>query len=170
MNNKKFRQYFGLLMALVSYYLVHEGAHFLYAITAGVFKQINIVNIIGVQVDVYREQMSDVMLGEFCLMGPVATFVASWILILLTKQFCKSEGKIFLATMYYITIVMMFLDPLYLSVLYRFVGGGDMNGIALLFPETGFSIACGVIFLLNVFVFVKKILPAYKNAFNRIND
>lgn len=167
MNNKKYRQYFGILMALVSYYLVHEGAHFLYAIIAGVFKQINIVNIIGVQIDVYREQMSDTMLGEFCLMGPIATFIVSWILILSTSWFCKSDNKGFLAAMHYITIVMMFLDPLYLSVLYRFVGGGDMNGIALLFPEMAVSIVSGLIFLLNIFIFAKKILPSYKNAFKR---
>lgn len=167
--NKKYRQYFGILMALAFYYLVHEGAHFLYAITAGVFKQINIVNIIGVQVDVYREQMNDTMLGEFCMMGPIATFIASWILILSASLFCKSDNKVFLAAMYYITIVMMFLDPLYLSVLFRFVGGGDMNGIALLFPEMAVSIVSGAIFLLNIFIFVKKILPSYKNAFKRIN-
>ena len=34
-----------------------------------------------------------------------------------------------------LVIAFLLLDPLYLSVLCSFFGGGDMNGIALLFPE-----------------------------------
>ena len=51
-------QYIGILAAVVAYYLVHEGAHLLYALFAGVFKQINFMGI-GVQIDVYAERMSE---------------------------------------------------------------------------------------------------------------
>ena len=39
--NKKIRQYFGLLSAVLIYYLVHEGTHLVYALSIGVFRQIN---------------------------------------------------------------------------------------------------------------------------------
>lgn len=35
--NKRIRQYVGLLSAVLAYYLVHEGAHFVYAMSIGVF-------------------------------------------------------------------------------------------------------------------------------------
>lgn len=41
--SKRMRQYIGILAALVAYYLVHEGAHLLYALFTGVFKQINFI-------------------------------------------------------------------------------------------------------------------------------
>ena len=57
--SKRARQYIGILAAVVVYYLVHEGAHLLYALFAGVFKQINFMGI-GVQIDVqYVHGLSD---------------------------------------------------------------------------------------------------------------
>ena len=38
--SKRTRQYIGILASLAAYYLVHEGAHLLYALLTGVFKQI----------------------------------------------------------------------------------------------------------------------------------
>lgn len=38
--SKRMRQYIGILAAVAAYYLVHEGAHLLYALLTGVFKQI----------------------------------------------------------------------------------------------------------------------------------
>ena len=42
---------------LVTYFFVHEGAHLLYALLAGVYKQINFMGL-GVQIDVYAERMT----------------------------------------------------------------------------------------------------------------
>ena len=66
--SKRTRQYIGILAALAAYYLVHEGAHLLYALMNGVFQQINFMGL-GVQVDVYAERMTDIQLGIFCLVG-----------------------------------------------------------------------------------------------------
>ena len=68
--------------------------------------------------------------------------------------------------MYYITIAMLLVDPLYLSILCGFFGGGDMNGISLLVPEAVARIAYGLILVINAVVFVKSIFPKYKMAFN----
>ena len=66
---------------------------------------------------------------------------------------------------YYITIAMLLLDPLYLSVLCGFFGGGDMNGIALLIPEVAARMLYGVLLAVNAVVFIKIVLPKYKAAF-----
>ena len=61
---KRTRQFLGIFIAIITYYLVHEGAHLLYALHIGVFKQINFMKL-GVQVDVFAEQMTDTQLGIF---------------------------------------------------------------------------------------------------------
>lgn len=66
--SKRTRQYIGILAALAAYYLVHEGAHLLYALPTGVFKQIGLMGL-GVQIDVYAEHMTNMQLGIFCLVG-----------------------------------------------------------------------------------------------------
>ena len=63
-------------------------------------------------------------------------------------------------------MIMLLLDPLYLSVLCGFFGGGDMNGIRLLSPERIARIAFGMLLIAGLFVFFKRILPLYQAAFN----
>ena len=66
--SKRVRQLVGIFAAVAAYYLIHEGAHLLYAVCTGVFKQINFMWL-GVQVDVFAERMTDTQLGIFCLVG-----------------------------------------------------------------------------------------------------
>ncbi len=162
--SKRARQYIGILAAVATYYVIHEGAHLVYALTIGVFKQINFMGL-GMQIDVYNTEMTDTQMGLFCLLGAVATFVVGYILVLLCGNICKVKNKPFKAVMYYITIIMLMLDPLYLSVLCGFFGGGDMNGISLLMPELAARIGFGVLLLVNGFVFWKTVLPKYTAAF-----
>lgn len=169
---KRIRQYVGILTALVVYYLVHEGAHLLYALTHGVFKQVNFMAL-GVQIDIFRDQMTDAQLGWFCLAGPIATFIAAWLMVLLSQRLCDSFGAksensspLFLACCWYTSIILLLLDPLYLSLLYRFVGGGDMNGIRLLMPEVVARILFAIIGVIHVVVIWKYLLPKYKESFN----
>ena len=163
--SKQVRQYWGLLSAVLAYYLIHEGAHLFYALCIGVFRQINFMGL-GIQVDVYAEHMSDFQMGIFCLVGAVATSAVAYGLTLLTPRICKVPSKVFKACMYYITLVLLLLDPLYLSVLCGFFGGGDMNGIALLLPQWAARTFFCVLFVLNVLLFRKRILPQYKNSFS----
>ena len=72
--SKKARQYIGLLIAVVLYYVIHEGAHLVVALALGVFKQINIIGL-GVQIDVMSEQM-DIPTNGCLLFGRAAGDVA----------------------------------------------------------------------------------------------
>ena len=60
---------------------------------------------------------------------------------------------------------MLVLDPVYLSALCGFFGGGDMNGISLLIPELIARLIFGALLIINVIVFIKIVLPRYKEAF-----
>ena len=162
--SKRTRQYIGILAALAAYYIVHEGAHLLYALFTGVFKQINFMGL-GVQIDVYVERMADIQLGIFCLAGAMATFCAGYLLTVLAKRICRAKSKLFRAVLYYITIAFLLLDPFYLSILCGFFGGGDMNGIANFCPEWTARCLFGVLLFVNGVVFWKQVLPVYRQSF-----
>ena len=163
--SKRVRQLVGIFAAMVAYYLIHEGAHLLYAVCTGVFKQINFMGL-GVQIDVYAERMTDAQLGIFCLVGALATFCAAYLLAALARSICHAKSKLLRAMLYYITIAFLLLDPLYLSVLCGFFGGGDMNGIALLCPEWAARCLFGALLLVNGLVFWKRVLPVYRQPFS----
>ena len=162
--NKRVRQYVGLLSAVIAYYLLHEGAHLIYALSIGAFKQINLMGL-GLQIDIYAEKMTQTQLGVFCLLGSVTTLLTAYILIALIDKIRNISSKAIKACLYYITIAMLLIDPLYLSVLCGFFGDGDMNGIKLLVPEVAARILYGLVLVVNAFVFVKIVLPKYKLAF-----
>ncbi len=162
--SKRGRQIVGIFAAILAYYLIHEGAHLLYAVCAGVFRQIKFMGL-GVQIDIYAERMTDTQLGIFCLVGALATFCVAYLLTAFSKKICKAKSKLFRAITYYVTIAFLLLDPLYLSVLCGFFGGGDMNGIALLCPEWAARVISGALLVVNGLVFWKRVLPVYKESF-----
>ena len=163
--SKRARQYIGILAAVIAYYLVHEGAHLLYALFTGVFRQVNFMGL-GVQVDVFRERMTDTQLGTFCLVGALATFCIAYLLTALAKKICTARSKLLRAVLYYITIALLLIDPLYLSVLCGLFGGGDMNGIALLVPEWAARVGFGALLIVNGLMFWKRVLPVYSSSFS----
>ena len=163
--SKRARQYIGILAAVVAYYVIHEGAHLVYALITGTFKRINLMTL-GVQVDVFAERMSDTQLGVFCLAGAVATFAAAYVLVLLAGRIAKGKSKLRRAVVYYITVALLLLDPLYLSLLCGLFGGGDMNGIALLVPELAARLGFGVLLILNALALLKRVLPVYSRSFS----
>lgn len=162
--NKQLRQYLGLFSAVAAYYTIHEGAHLLYALCMGVFKQIQFMGL-GIQIDVHAQAMTPAQLGVFCLVGAAATALTGWILTAAADRITATHAPVFMACMYYITIAMFLIDPLYLSVLCSFFGGGDMNGISYLLPEAAARCMFGCILAVNIFLFFKFVLPTYKKAF-----
>ena len=166
--SKRIRQYIGIFAAVIAYYIIHEGTHLIAALYYGVFKGINFMGL-GMQIDAYTERMTDSQLGLFCLAGPVATLLFSWVLILITKQICNSKSKLFKTIMWYVSLAILIIDPLYMSVLCGFFGGGDMNGIKLLFPEIAVRIISAVIGVVHVIAIWKYLLPSYTKSFQKDN-
>lgn len=162
--NKQIRQYIGLFSAILTYYIVHEGAHLLYALATGAFRQIHFLGL-GLQIDIHADLLTNGQLAAFCLVGSIATAASGYLLVALTGAITKQPGKIFQACMYYVTIALLLIDPLYLSALCGFFGGGDMNGIALIVPESLARSAYGLMLAANVALFLKIVLPKYRAAF-----
>lgn len=161
------RKWLGLITAILCYYIVHEGTHAIAALFMGSNQRIKFM-FPGMQIVVNKDAMSDLQLAVFCIAGPLATLLLGYALVLLTKRILKSNNKVIKATFYYMTLGMLIIDPVYLSVLCGFFGGGDMNGIILFgIPEVVARLAFGVIGATNMFVFVKYIYPAYKADFSK---
>lgn len=163
--NKSTRQYIGLFSAILAYYVIHEGAHLVYALAIGMFKQINFMGL-GVQIDVFAEKMTSHQMGIFCIVGSLATTVVAYLLAIFANKIKDVPSKCFKACMYYITIAMLLLDPVYLSLLCGLFGGGDMNGISMLIPELFARMGYGCLLVINIVVFFKIVLPKYKLGFS----
>ena len=162
--NKRIRQYIGIFTAVIAYYIVHEGAHLITALYYGVFKRINFMGL-GMQIDAYTDRMTDFQLGIFCIVGAVATVMFGWLLVLLCKRICVVKSKVFKTVMWYVSLAILIIDPLYLSILCGFFGGGDMNGIKLLLPEIAVRIVFAIIGIIHGIVIWKYLLPEYTKAF-----
>lgn len=161
---KRIRQYIGIFSAVIAYYIVHEGAHLVTAFYYGVFKGINFMGM-GIQIDAHTDRMTDTQLGIFCLAGAVSTLILGWLLIILARRICNAKSKVFKSMMWYVSLAILMIDPLYLSALCGFFGGGDMNGIKLLFPEIAVHIVFAVIGIIHGIVIWKYLLPEYTKAF-----
>jgi hypothetical protein len=164
--SKRTRQYLGLISSILAYYVIHEGAHLVYALMIGTFRQINFLGL-GVQIDIYADHMTNLQLGIFCIVGSVATAIAAYIFTSLANRICNHPSSLFKACMYYITIALLFLDPIYLSILSDLFGGGDMNGICLLIPKPAARMGYGALLSVNTLVFAKILLPKYRLAFSQ---
>lgn len=159
------RKWFGLFIGIIFYYIVHEGSHVIVSLCLGVFENIRLLGV-GMQV-VISEGLSDVEKAIFCVSGCISTLIVGYLLVLFSKKIVNIKNKFVKAICYYSTIIFLFLDPLYLSILYRFFGGGDMNGIVLLgVNEIFVEILFVLIFIVNLFIFVNRVYPLYKESFS----
>ena len=162
--NKTYRQYIGIAVAVLAYYLIHEGAHLIVALALGVFRQINFMGL-GVQIDVFADKMTGTQMGIFCLAGAVATVLVGWLLVACVKPICRIRSGVVRAAAWYTSLTMLMLDPIYLSIFHRWVGGGDMNGIALLMPEWVASMIAVAVGIVNLLLIWKVLYPAYTKSF-----
>ena len=120
---------------------------------------------LGMRIDAYTDRMTDFQLGIFCLVGAVSTVLIGWLPVLLCKRICAAKSKVFKTVMWYVSLAILIIDPLYLCILCGFFGGGDMNGIKLLFPEITVRIVFAIIGILHGIVIWKYLMPEYTKAF-----
>lgn len=162
------RKWTSLIIAIVCYYIIHEGAHLIFALIYGTFQKIRFAYWgLGIQIVTDTAAMTNLQLIIFGIAGTIATLTAGYLLAWKKNAILKSNNKQLRAIAYYTTLILLCLDPLYLSILYRFVGGGDMNSVLLTgIPETAAVIFFLALFILNGYLFLKKIYPSYKQRFN----
>lgn len=160
------RKWLSIMITILCYYIVHEGAHLISALFMGTYQGIKIL-FPGIQVVIDADAMSNLQLAIFSVAGPLATLLLGYALVLMTSRILKSNNKILKAAFYYLTLGMLLIDPVYLSALCGFFGGGDMNGIILFgIPEAAARLVFAVIGVINIFVFIKCVYSAYKANFS----
>lgn len=161
------RKWLCLIISIILYYIVHEGGHLIFASITNAFIKLKILGV-GVQVIINDTILSNVELIIFNATGFISTLLIGYILVFLTKNITKHKSKILKGICYYTTFIFMFLDPAYLSILYKLVGGGDMNGLLLTgINEFILELIFVVIFFINLLIFTKKVYPYYKESFDK---
>ena len=163
---KNLRKWLSLICAILLYYIIHEGSHVIVALLYGVFEEVKILGL-GVQVVANVEVLTDFQIGIFCIVGNISTLLVGYLLVLFNKIITKSKNKVFKAICYYTTLAFLLIDPLYLTIIYKLVGGGDMNGILLFgIQEVVVQLIYGIIAIINILLIIKKIYPVYKKSFS----
>lgn len=163
--NQNSRKWLGILASILVYYFVHEGSHLLVAYLLGVFESIRFLAL-GVQIVIDPTGLSDWQFAMFNIAGSISTLLCAYTLVLLKSHILHLKSHVIKAICYYTTVGLLLIDPIYLSVLCGFFGGGDMNGIVLFgLPELAVRIVYGFIGLLNFIVMIKYVTPPYKENF-----
>lgn len=160
------RKMIGLILAILCYYIIHEGAHLLFALSTGTFEEIVFI-FPGIQIKADTERLNKIQIFVFCLLGAVAALTVAYILCGISRVVEKIKSNMIRAILYYITIALLLTDPIYLSILCGFLGGGDMNGISLLIPEVIARLIFGMIGVLNFYIIIKIVVPSYSRAFKK---
>ena len=80
-------------------------------------------------------------------------------------KICEIKNKLVKAIFYYITVIMLVLDPIYLCLLSGAFGGGDVNGILYLMPQAWIWTIFAFILLFNIWILLKKVNPTYTTPF-----
>lgn len=164
---RNIRKIASLLVAVVVYYVIHEGGHLVVALVLGTFERVKLFfGGLGVQIVANTAAMSNIQLFVFGIAGVVCSMLAGYILVACRKKILRAQSKYLRAIAYYSTMILLLLDPVYLSILYRWVGGGDMNSILIMgIPEIAACIFFLVLLAVNLVVFIKAVLPAYRKRF-----
>jgi len=164
---RNLKLWLGVLCAAIVYMVIHEGVHIIQAIITNNFDYLRIVGIWGIEVMI-KEVPTGIQLALFSGLSSVVTVICGYILYFLMPKIFKMKGGLVKIIIYYCTLVLMALDPIYLSVLHFFVGGGDMNGITkgLNVSSLVVSLVYGCVAILSIFLIIKKVYPGYKRNFS----
>lgn len=164
------RRYLFFILAGITYLIMHEGVHIILAQIFSVYKGI-ILHPLGIEVEIIQPiTIEGYQLAAFSGLSSVVTVLIGYILLVASPKILKLKQQFLKNYFYYVTLIFLLLDPVYIALLSFFVGG-DINGIALGL-DISFAIIRGVYFMIAVFntCLVYKILyPAYVDDFNIAN-
>ncbi|MCM1311862.1 MAG: hypothetical protein NC206_00780 [Bacteroides sp.] len=164
-NQQNLGKWAALIWALLLYFIMHEGIKMLYALCAGASVQVSFVSLkYEAAVDVFS--MTHSQQCVFWLIGSVFTTVSGYIMLLFTDRILHYRKHWIHAFDYYLTIVLLVLDPVYLGIASLMMEGGDMSGIKTVMNEQVVRLMAELVAIANVFVIVKYFLPKHRNAWN----
>jgi hypothetical protein len=155
-------RYFYTILGGLTHLFVHEGVHIVVALLFGVYEGVKILPI-GIEVLIEEPlTIGGYKLAVFSGLSSILTIVIGYGLLMLAPRILKINSQPLKKYLYYVTLVFLLLDPIYLSLISFFVGG-DINGIVL-----GLNIPYGLvravyfaIAVYNLYLVIKKLYPAY---------
>ncbi|MGI6492935.1 MAG: hypothetical protein GX949_00695 [Peptococcaceae bacterium] len=156
------RKYLYIILAGITYLVVHEGVHIIQALLWGIYKGIKVLPL-GIEVEIIQPlTIGGLRLAAFSGLSSVVTILIGYLLFLLTPKIIRLNKQYIKNYIYYVTFVFLLLDPVYISLLSFFVGG-DINGIALGLGVP-YMVIRGIYFVfavINGYLVYKKLYPAY---------
>ena len=155
-------RYFYTILGGLTHLFVHEGVHIVVALLFGVYEGVKILPI-GIEVLIEEPlTIGGYKLAVFSGLSSILTIVIGYGLLMLAPRILKINSQPLKKYLYYVTLVFLLLDPIYLSLISFFVGG-DINGIVL-----GLNIPYGLvravyfaIAVYNLYLVIKKLYPVY---------
>lgn len=163
---KKLRLWIFLLISVALYFLIHEGVHVIVANYFGIFSGARF-NLIGIEILVSGvSNLPKFYLALFSGLAPIVTISIGYFLFYLMPRFLVMDNKFLKGLLYYLTVVFLVLDPIYIGFL-SFIVGGDVNGISygLNISEIYICIIFMSLAIFNLVLVFKKVIPAYTKAF-----
>ena len=156
------RKYIYTLLAGLTYIIVHEGIHLIQAILYDIYQGVKLLPL-GIEIEIIQPlTIGGFKLAAFSGLSSITTVIIGYILFLLTPKILKIKKQYIKSYIYYVMLVFLLLDPIYISILSFFVGG-DINGIALGLgiPYAVIRAAYFLIAAANIYLLTKRIYPAY---------
>ena len=157
------KRWLSFLLALVIFFTVHEGAHAFVAALFGEYEAFH-VRPIGLEVT-FKTPVDERTGPRWALISGtsnVLTLVMRYELLLLAGRFARSTSVFLKASIYYLTLLSLLLDPLNLSI-GPFIYGGDADGIAVGLGISRYLVQA-VFFLVlvaNRELVAQRLVPAY---------
>ena len=157
------KKWFAFIAAVVFFFFVHEGLH---ALTASFFGEYQAFHVrpLGLEVT-FKTPVAERTGWHWALISgasSLATILLGYLLLGFGKRIHQLDNSTLKATLYYLTFLGLFLDPLNLS-LGPLLYGGDANGIAvgLGIPRWIIQGVFLVLFFINRELIARVLVPAY---------
>lgn len=162
-NQQNLGKWAALIWALLLYFIIHEGIKMLYALCVGASVHVSFVSLqYEAMVDITT--MTTFQQCVFWLIGSVCTTVAGYIMFFLTDKILQLHKQWTHVFDYYLTIVLLVVDPVYLGIVSLMMEGGDMDGIRTVMNEQVVRLVAELVSIANVFIIIKYFLPKHRVA------
>lgn len=157
------RKYIFLVLALLTFTAIHEGAHVAVGYAYGEFKSLQILPY-GVEV-IFKtpvEQRAGIQWGFISGSANVVTLALGYLFLLTREKIAALKSNSWRSYIYYLTFLLLLIDAFNLSI-GPFIYGGDIGGITTGFGLNQYLVQAIflVILFLNRELVVQKLFPAF---------
>ena len=158
------KKWLAFVLAVIVFFTVHEGLH---AVTAMIYGEYDAFHVrpFGLEVTAKTpvDERSGIQWAVFSGTSNLVTVMMGYLLLAFGQRVARSSNVFLKASIYYLTLLGLVLDPFNLSI-GPFIYGGDVNGIAVGLGISRYLIQAifFLVLLLNRELVAQKLLPMYE--------